>query len=69
MRGVARQAAAQGDPTSTSPILFTVVFSEAVFSFDASDVSLGGSTVGGTLVASVSGSGAAYTVSVTGVTG
>jgi uncharacterized repeat protein (TIGR01451 family)/CSLREA domain-containing protein len=63
------QAAGQADPTSSSPILFTVVFSTAVTGFTASDVSFAGSTVGGTLVAGVSGSGADYTVSVTGMTG
>ena len=63
------QAAGQGDPTNGSPIAFTVVFSEPVSGFAASDVSLAGSTVGGTLAASVSGSGASYTVSVTGMTG
>jgi hypothetical protein len=63
------QATGQGDPTNGSPIAFTVVFSEPVSGFTASDVSLAGSTVGGTLVASVSGSGASYAVSVTGMTG
>src|SRR5205807_2113693 len=46
---------------------FTVVFSEAVTGFTGSDVSFAGSTAGGTLVASVSGSGASYTVWVTGM--
>jgi hypothetical protein len=63
------QAAGQGDPTNGSPILFDVVFSEPVTGFDASDISLAGSTVGGTLAASVGGSGATYTVSVTGMSG
>jgi hypothetical protein len=63
------QAAGQADPTNASPILFSVVFSEAVTGFATGDVSLAGSTVGGTLVASVSGSGANYTVSVTGMSG
>ena len=63
------QAAAQSDPTNASPILFTVVFSEAVTGFINSDVSFTGSTVGGTLAAGVSGSGASYTVSVTGMVG
>jgi hypothetical protein len=52
-------------PAVTSPILFTVLFSEPVTGFDASDVALAASTVGGTLAASVSGSGVNYTVSVT----
>jgi Ca2+-binding RTX toxin-like protein len=63
------QAAGQADPTSSSPILFTVVFTEPVTGFTGSDVSFAGSTVGGVLAASVSGSGANYTVSVTGMTG
>ena len=63
------QAAGQADPTNASPIDFTVVFSEPVTGFTGSDVSFTGSTVGGTLVASVSGSGPTYTVSVTGMTG
>ena len=63
------QAAGQGDPTNASPILFTVVFSEAITGFTAEDISFAGSTVGGTLTAAVSGSGASYTVSVTGMDG
>ena len=43
------QAAGQADPTSASPINFTVTFSETVTSFAAGDISLAGSTVGGTL--------------------
>jgi Calx-beta domain/FG-GAP-like repeat/Bacterial Ig-like domain len=63
------QAAGQADPTTFGPITFTVHFSEVVTGFDGSDVSFAGSTVGGTLVASVTGSGADYTVTVTGMTG
>jgi hypothetical protein len=63
------KAAGQLDPTNASPISFTVVFSEPVFDFTAADVSLAGSTVGGTLTASVSGSGDTYTVSVSGMDG
>src|SRR5205085_2815428 len=55
------QAAGQGDPITSGPILFTVVFSENVTGFTGSDISFAGSTVGGTLIASVSGSGASYT--------
>ena len=62
------QAAAQADPTSTAPILFTVTFSEPVSGFSPSDVSFAGSTAGGTLIATISGSGANYTISVTGST-
>jgi hypothetical protein len=46
-----------------------VVFHEPVTGFTADDVSFVGSAGGGTLVASVSGSGASYTVSVTGMKG
>jgi trimeric autotransporter adhesin len=62
------QRGAQADPTNGSPILFDVVFSESVTGFDASDISLAGSTAGGTLVPFVTGSGATYTVSVSGMT-
>src|SRR5262249_42593156 len=54
------QAAGQADPTNASPISFTVVFSESVTGFTGSDVSFAGSTVGGTLVAAVSGTGPTY---------
>ena len=63
------QAAGQADPTGASPIQFAVAFSAPVTGFDASDVSFAGSTVGGTLAASATGSGASYTVSVTGMVG
>src|SRR5207244_3072824 len=53
----------------SSRIVFDVVFSEQVNGFDDSDIDFSGSTVGGALVAQVSGSGAAYTVSVSGMTG
>jgi hypothetical protein len=62
------QAVGQADPTSGSPIKFTVVFSEPVTGFTAADVSFAGSTVGGTLVATISGTGPTYTVGVTGMT-
>ena len=62
------QAASQADPTGTSPINFTVVFSESVTGFATGDVSFTGSTAGGTLVGTVSGSGATYNVAVTGMT-
>ncbi|HZN78626.1 MAG TPA: PQQ-dependent sugar dehydrogenase, partial [Mycobacterium sp.] len=63
------QAAGQADPTNTSPISFTAVFSEAVSGFAGGDVSFVGSTMGGTLVATVSGTGPSYSVAVTGMTG
>ncbi len=63
------QAAGQADPTSTTPVNFTVVFSEHVTGFDATDVSLTGSTAG---VSSanivVTGSGANYNVAVSNIT-
>jgi hypothetical protein len=62
------QAAGQVDPTNTSLILFDVHFSEAVVGFTGTDISFAGSTVGGTLDALVTGSGANYTVTVTGMT-
>jgi len=62
------QSAGQADPTNASPVSFTVVFSEAVSGFTAEDVSVGG-TSGGTKVATVSGSGPTYTVSVSGMSG
>jgi len=62
------QGAAQADPTSASPIVFTVTFSEPVSGFADADVSFTGSTAGGTLAASVTGSGENYTVSVSGMT-
>lgn len=62
------QGGGQSDPTSTSPIVFDVVFSEAVTGFTGADIDFTGSTAGGTLNANVSGSGTTYTVSVTGMT-
>ena len=61
------QAAAQADPTSTSPINFTVVFDQAVTGFTTGDVTLTG-TAGATL-GTVTGSGATYNVAVSGMTG
>ena len=62
------QAGGQADPTSASPINFTVVFSEAVTGFATGDVSFAGSTAGGTLVGTVTGTGPTYTVAVSGMT-
>jgi hypothetical protein len=62
------QAAAQADPTSATPIVFDVVFSEPVSGFSETDVSFAGSTAGGTLAAVVNGSGEQFTVSVSGMT-
>lgn len=64
------QAWGQSDPTNTSPINFTVVFSTPVTSFDASDVALSG-TAGATtaVVTPASGPSATYNVAVTGMSG
>jgi hypothetical protein len=61
------QAASQADPTNTSPISFTVVFSEPVTGFTGADVTISG-TAGGTKAVNVSGSGPTYTVAVSGMT-
>lgn len=60
------QASGQSDPTSSSPINFTVVFSEAVTGFASGDVTLGGTA--GATGKSVTGSGTTYTVAVSGMT-
>jgi hypothetical protein len=62
------KVAGQDDPAFVPPILFDVVFSEAVTGFTDDDVDLALSTAGGVLVPLVSGSGDTYTVSVTGMT-
>jgi hypothetical protein len=59
------QAAAQSDPTTATPILFTVVFSESVTGFATGDVTLSGTA--GATTALVSGSGTTYTVGVSGM--
>ena len=43
------QAIGQLDPTNVSPVTFTVIFSESVSGFDASDIDLSSSTVSGLL--------------------
>jgi hypothetical protein len=60
------QAATQVDPTGTSPIHFTVVFSESVSDFATGDVSLSGTA--GATTATVTGSGTTYDVAVSGMT-
>ena len=62
------QSAGQPDPTATPSIKFDVVFSKPVVGFDGSKVNLGASTAVGNLIAAVTGSGPAYTVTVTGMT-
>ncbi|HZI45083.1 MAG TPA: Ig-like domain-containing protein, partial [Ilumatobacter sp.] len=54
------------DPTTASPIVFDVVFSESVADFATGDVALSGSA--GATTAVVAGSGTTYTVSVSGMT-
>jgi hypothetical protein len=60
------QAGTQADPTNTSPIHFTVVFSESVADFATGDVTLAGTA--GATTATVTGSGTTYTVAVSGMT-
>jgi hypothetical protein len=60
------QAAGQTDPTGTSPINFTVVFSETVTGFATGDVTLGGTA--GATTGTVTGSGTTYNVAVSGMT-
>ncbi|MDZ4796026.1 MAG: proprotein convertase P-domain-containing protein, partial [Bacteroidota bacterium] len=60
------QAAAQPDPTSVSPINFTVVFSEPVTGFATGDITLSGTA--GATTAVVSGAGPTYNVAVSGMT-
>jgi hypothetical protein len=60
------QAAAQADPTGTSPINFTVVFNEVVTGFATGDVTLSGTA--GAITATVTGSGTTYNVAVSGTT-
>src|SRR5207244_1805463 len=61
------QAAGQADPTNSSPINFTAVFSEPVSGFSGAGVTLSG-TAGGTKTATVSGGPSAYNVAVSGMT-
>ena len=61
------QAAGQDDPTDTSPINFTAMFSENVTGFGAGDVTLGGTA--GATTAVVSGGPKVYNVAVSGMTG
>ena len=61
------QAATQADPTTASPIRFTVTFSEAVAGFSAADVALSGTA--GATTAVVTGGPTAFDVAVSGMTG
>ncbi len=60
------QKGTQGDPTTTSPIQFDVVFTESVADFATGDVTVGGTA--GATTAVVTGSGTTYSVSVSGMT-
>ena len=59
------QASGQADPTSDSPINFTVIFSAAVTDFATGDVTLAGTA--GATAAVVTGSGTTYNVAVSGM--
>ncbi len=61
------QAGTQADPTSSSPIVFEVQFSESVNGFDSMDIALSGSA-GGVWNVGVSGSGSTYQVEISGMT-
>jgi hypothetical protein len=62
-------AGGQASPTNASPVSFTVHFNEAVTGLTPAGIDLTASTVGGTLVAAVAGSGQDYTVTVSGMNG
>jgi len=61
------QAAGQSDPTNSSPIQFTAVFSEPVTGFTGADVHLSGTA--GASAAAVTGGPTTYTVKVSGMAG
>ena len=60
------QAGGQADPATSSPVEFTVTFSESVSDFATGDVTIAGTT--GATTATVTGSGTTYTVAVSGMT-
>lgn len=63
------QAGGQADPTSNSPINFTVLFNEAPTGFATGDVTFPApNTAGGTLVGTVTGGPTSFNVAVTGMT-
>ena len=57
------QKSGQADPTNALPILWTVTFSEPVTGFDAGDLTRGGTTAGGSVA--VTGSGTSYEIALT----
>ena len=61
------QGGGQSDPTSSSPVNFTVVFSKSVTGFTNEDVSISGTA--GATTAVVTGSGTTYNVAISGMTG
>jgi hypothetical protein len=61
------QAQGQADPSTSTPINFTAVFSQSVTGFTGADVTIGGDA-GGTKTATVTGSGTTYNVAVSGMT-
>ena len=65
------QGPSQTDPATSSPVSFTVSFSEPITGFSGADIDLSSSTTPGTLVASVisQGDGLNFTVLVSGMTG
>lgn len=69
IRVTVEQQPTQGDPAFGAAIDFDVTFSAPVSDFAASDVVFTGSNAPGALSAAVTGSGTAYVVTVTGMTG
>ena len=65
------QSVAQADPATASPIRFTVLFSEVVSDFDASDVIISGTAFasGTTPAVAISGGGSSYELAVSGMSG
>src|SRR5882724_3894965 len=61
------QAVSQADPTNTSPMNFTIVFSTPVTGFTSAGVTISG-TAGGTKTKTLTGSGTTYNVAVGGMT-
>jgi trimeric autotransporter adhesin len=63
------QASGQTDPSTSQPINFTVVFSEAVIGLSNAGVTIGGTAPFGTKNVVLTGSGNTYNVAVSGMTG